>query len=83
MANFTPTSPDFVNVLRDAVEEALKHYIESEFERAKNDFIADFDRKKDEIVASIAVNLIKTVDFKMMGNTLTLSVLTDKIKTHD
>jgi hypothetical protein len=80
MAQLNNQSPEFLKIIHEAVIQAIKSEVSRRFDESKKKLMDDMDRQKDEIVASIVLNLIKHVEFTTMGNILTIQVMTDTLK---
>lgn len=80
MAEATPKN--FIEYLRPQVERELKRVIEDRYNQMKKDFDEKIEREKDQAIAGIAITLMSQVEFKEMGNILTIRVITDAKKNN-
>lgn len=67
-------------LLREVIGRELRDRLAPEFENIKSEMIRKLDIKKDEIIASIAIHILESVEFTKMGNTLSIVVKTDQLK---
>lgn len=75
MAESKPQNVEFLSVIQKSIEESLKHFIDSEYEKLKKDFIVNLEREKAKAIAGMAIQLMKMVDFQMIGNKIVISVV--------
>lgn len=58
------------------LENALKVELEAIFDKKKEEMIEEMDRKKDEILASITLRIMKRMNIQSNGTTLTIELST-------
>lgn len=76
MAQIDKTSPDFLKIIHEAIDKAVRFEVSRRFDEQKKILLEDMERQKDEVVAGIVLTLMKSVDFQTMGQTLTIRVMT-------
>lgn len=64
--------------MRTGIQQAIRAEVEVEYEKKKQEIIADLDKKKDTVVAGIVVHMMKSTSFKMMGEILTIEIAVPK-----
>ncbi|MDE2025161.1 MAG: hypothetical protein KGJ07_01575 [Patescibacteria group bacterium] len=69
-----------IDKIYQALEQGIKEEAEDIFKRAKEQAIEELDRKKDEVVASIAIQIMNHVNLQSMGNNLVITVSADELK---
>lgn len=76
----TTNSDDMVVVLRDAMERSLKENLDAKFEELKKGWIEKIDKEKDQILAGIALNVMRMVKFDTFQDNIVLTVKTEPLK---
>lgn len=68
----------FDQIVFEALKKEITNTIEAEYENVKKDFITNLEREKSKTIASIAINVMKLVDFNMMQDRLVLTIRNEK-----
>jgi predicted nucleic-acid-binding protein len=65
-------------ILQEAIGTAIKQKIESEWQDIRKSAIEDFDNRKAEIISSVVLQMMQTVEMQQRGSTLTIRVNFEK-----
>ena len=65
--------------LQEGIKNAIIKEVGDEFERTKREMIERLNKKKQETIARIAIDLCKQVDFQQAGDVLTIRIKSENI----
>lgn len=64
-------------LIKKYVDIGLRNAMDEEFERHKNDLVATLDRRKDEIISGIILNVKKMVDIESRSDRIVFTIRKD------
>lgn len=64
----------------EVIKQSLQREAEEIFEKAKNEAVRELDFKKDQIIASIGVQVSRHISVQTLGETIRIEVKTEDIK---
>lgn len=68
------SKPQFNELILQYIQKALKEEVEINWEEYKKKMIEDIDRRKSEAIAGIVLHVMKHLEMKTLGETLTIVV---------